>query len=276
MITFIGLGAQKSGTSWVYACLYEHPEICTPIKEIHFFSRERFSEGKEWYESHFKNCKTGLKKGEFSTSYLYSKEAPGRIRALYPDAALIAILRNPIDRAYSQYTNAIKAGEIKASMTAEEYFKFEPSSLLQGKYTEQLERYYAHFPKNQVHVLIYEDSKKNPSAFIKRIYEFIGVDTTFVPSMLMREVNVARIPRTHHVDGFMHRIAESMRHRGLDRVVWMIRKLGFPDMVRALNTKAGVPKNTPKQNVELAAYFKDDVQKLSTLLGRDLAREWNI
>lgn len=276
MINFIGLGAQKSGTSWVYACLYEHPEICSPIKEIHFFSRERFNEGKDWYESHFKKCRAGLMRGEFSTSYLYSEETPERIRALYPEAKLIVILRNPIDRAYSQYTNAIKAGEIQGSVTAEEYFKSEPSSLLQGKYTAQLERYYTHFPNDQILVLIYEDSKRDPVAFIKRIYEFIGVDTTFVPSMLMKEVNVARVPRTHHIDSLMHRVAEAMRHCGLDRVVWMIRKLGLPDLVRAFNTKAGTHVKDKRRSVELIQYFKEDVQKLSTLLGRNLTHEWDI
>ena len=50
MVDFIGIGAQKAGTSWVYACLYEHPEICAPIKEIHFFSRSRFTKGREWYD----------------------------------------------------------------------------------------------------------------------------------------------------------------------------------------------------------------------------------
>ncbi|MCR4285481.1 MAG: sulfotransferase, partial [Candidatus Kaiserbacteria bacterium] len=70
MINFIGLGAQKSGTSWAYTCLYEHPEVCIPVKEIHFFSRPRYAEGKEWYEAHFKKCAEGKLRGEWSTSYL--------------------------------------------------------------------------------------------------------------------------------------------------------------------------------------------------------------
>jgi hypothetical protein len=70
MINFIGIGAQKSGTSWAYTCLYDHPEVCAPIKEIHFFSRPRFSQGKEWYERHFGSCGEGKLRGEFSTSYL--------------------------------------------------------------------------------------------------------------------------------------------------------------------------------------------------------------
>ena len=109
-VNFIGVGAQKSGTSWIYACLYEHPEICAPIKEIHFFSRPRYEKGIAWYEKQFDRCAVEKLRGEFSTSYLYTPEAAARIHAAYPDAKIIAVLRNPIDRAYSQYRNAIKAG----------------------------------------------------------------------------------------------------------------------------------------------------------------------
>ncbi|HEU4677805.1 MAG TPA: sulfotransferase domain-containing protein, partial [Candidatus Paceibacterota bacterium] len=137
MIDFIGLGAQKSGTSWAYTCLYEHPAVCMPQKELHFFSRPRFEEGKEWYEAQFKNCAPGKLRGEWSTSYLYSPDAPERIRSLYPNAKLLAILRNPIDRAYSQYRNAVRAGEIPKSMPFRAYSAKEPSVWEQGRYAEE-------------------------------------------------------------------------------------------------------------------------------------------
>lgn len=276
MIDFIGIGAQKSGTSWVYACLYEHPQICAPIKEIHFFSRERFSEGKEWYESHFKKCSNGKLRGEFSTSYLYSNEAPERIKAQYPDVKLIAILRNPISRAISQYGNAIKAGEIKEEMTCAEYFETEVSALEQGLYAGQLEQYFNRFDRSHILVLIYEDSKKDPQAFIKKIYNFLGVDSLFVPSMLHDEINVARVPKHVGVDRGMHYVSEFLRRNGLDTVVHMIRRLGIPDLIRTFNTK---PKKQQKPVVDhtyLVNYFKEDVARLSTMLDRDLGTEWGI
>ncbi len=278
MIDFIGVGAQKSGTSWAYACLYEHPEICAPVKEIHFFSRPRYSEGKAWYETHFKKCEAGKLKGEFSTSYLYSKEAPARIRNCYPEAKLIAILRNPVTRAYSQYRNAIKAGEIPETMTFEAYCGQETSVTEQGLYTAQLERYFALFPKEQMLVLIYEDIKKDPIAFMKRIYAFLGIDTNFVSSMIHDEINVARTPKLVPVDRGMHHLAEFLRRHGLDKLVHLIRKAGLPDLVRRFNTKAGrVRDDQPTYDREaLATYFRDDVSRLSTLLHRDLRTEWNI
>jgi Sulfotransferase domain len=112
-VDFVGVGAQRSGTSWLYACLYEHPGICAPIKELHFFSRERnYERGLDWYLGHFDRCPPGAVRGEFSTSYLYAPEAAGRIRAAFPEVRIMMSLRNPVARAYSQYRNAIVAGEI--------------------------------------------------------------------------------------------------------------------------------------------------------------------
>lgn len=278
MIDFIGLGAQKSGTSWAYACLYEHPQICAPIKEIHFFSRPRYENGREWYEAHFKKCDEKKLKGEFSTSYLYSEEAPQRIRAMYPNAKLIAILRNPIDRAYSQYRNAIKSGEISKTMRFEDYEKSEASVRAQGLYSVQLARYFALFPKEQILVLVYEDIKKDPIAFMKRIYQFLGVDDTFVSGMVHSEINVARTPKLILIDRAMHHVAEFLRRHGGDRIVHAIRTAGIPDLVRLVNTakKGAHNKKTEYDRSTYASYFHDDVVALSEFIGRDMNTEWSI
>jgi hypothetical protein len=276
MVNFIGIGAQKSGTSWVYACLYEHPEICAPVKEIHFFSRDRFENGKEWYEEHFKRCVPGMKCGEFSTSYLYSPEAPERIHALYPHAQVIAILRNPIARAISQYGNAIKAGEIDESITFESYCESERSVLQQGLYAEQLNRYLTYFDRSQLCILIYEDSKKDPKKFMETIYTFLGVDATFVPSMLFHAINTARVPKHIGIERTMHRLAEFLRKQGMDRFVHRIRQSGIPDRIRNLNTKKKGEAISVGNHDDLSAYFVADVTELSKVLGRDLVKEWNI
>lgn len=276
MINFIGLGAQKSGTSWVYSCLYEHPEICAPIKELHYFSRDRFSKGQDWYESHFSACKPGLLTGEFSTSYLASVDAPARIAESNPDAKLIAILRNPIDRAYSQFRNAIKAGEIKRSTTFDSYLRDHPEALTQGLYAKQLYRYYEYFSRVQLHVAIYEDSKKDPLAFIAAIYEFLEIRADFVPKMLKQYVNTARSPRLVWIDRLMHKVAELLRRTGLHRLVWWVKRSGMTDAVRAVN-KAKDPDPMPEHTrARLQEYFKKDVQHLSQMLHRDLHTEWNI
>jgi hypothetical protein len=278
MVDFIGIGAQKSGTSWAYTCLYDHPDVCAPVKEIHFFSRSRFREGKEWYEHHFRACGEGKVRGEFSTSYLYSPEAPERIHALYPNAKLIAILRNPVERAFSQYRNAIKAGEIAETMSFEEYQQTESSVREQGRYAEQIARYDALFPREQLLILIYEDIRKDPVAFMRRIYEFLGITTDFVSSMVYDEINVARTPKHIAVDRVMHHVSETLRKIGLDRFVHLVRKSGIPDRIRELNTKPKEQSSHTKtfDRTPLVAFFKHDVTMLSARIGRDMNREWDI
>lgn len=276
VIDFIGIGAQKSGTSWAYTCLYDHPEVCAPIKEIHFFSRPRFREGREWYERHFNSCEGGKKRGEFSTSYLCSEESPERIHAYYPEVKLIAILRNPIDRSFSQYRNAIKAGEIPEATPFEEYLRAEPSALEQGLYARQLARYDALFSPRQILVLVYEDIRKDPIAFMRRIYEFLGIESTFVSSMVHDEINVARTPKHVSIDRVMHHISETLRKSGLDRLVHFVRKSGLPDLVRSFNTKQKQKTRHTEtfDRAKLALHFKEDTMRLSLRLGRDMVKEW--
>lgn len=275
MVDFIGIGAQKAGTSWIYACLYEHPEICAPIKELHFFSRPRFAQGRAWYESHFKNCDAKKQVGEFSTSYLYSPEAAERIAALYPKVKIIAVLRNPVERAYSQYRNAIKAGEISESVSFADYQQNEPSVIEQGLYASQLQRYVDRFAKEQLLVLVYEDIAKDPAAFMQRVYRFLGVDDSFVPSMLHERVNVARTPRSVGVERLMHKVAEWLRHHGLDKLVWAVRRSGAPDWLRSFNTKPAEV-NTDFDHNELKPFFTADAAATGTLIGRDLVSEWDL
>lgn len=281
MVDFIGLGAQKAGTSWVYACLYEHPEIHAPIKEIHFFSRERFAKGEDWYEAHFSHRETGQKTGEFSTSYLYSKEAPERIARMYPEAKLIAIVRNPVKRAHSQYYNSIKAGLIPKTMPFSKYKEEDKSVIEQGLYTRQLYRYLQYFSKRQLLIMVYEDIEKDPAAFIKKIYEHLELeDTEFVPTMLNDKVNIARIPSWVGLERWMHRVAELMRKIHLDKAVWMVRRSGLPDYIRNLNTKSlaySHETDSMKLNRKLLEeYYHEEVVKLGDLLGRNLSEEWQI
>ncbi|MCA9365833.1 sulfotransferase [Candidatus Kaiserbacteria bacterium] len=285
MVDFIGLGAQKAGTSWVYACLYEHPEICTPQKEIHFFSRDRYAKGKNWYESQFNRCKKGLKRGEFSTSYLYTPGTAKKIVDMYPQAKLIAIIRNPIHRAYSQFRNAVKAGEIDKDTTFSSYIEHAPSALEQGNYAKQLSEYYEYYSPLQLLVLVYEDSREDPLGFIQQIYRHIGVDDTFVPKMLKKFVNVERTPRFVRLERWMHRFAELGRKIGLDKVVWMIKRSGVTDLIRKINTEKNsqvIPEDSkgkpidPEVKAKMQEYFKEDTRLLSGLVERNLTVEWGI
>ena len=274
---FIGIGAQRSGTSWLYACLYEHPEICSPIKELHFFSRERnWKFGVAWYREKFSKCDPHTLKGEYSTSYLYSDVAAKRIHKHFPHAKIVASLRNPIDRAFSQYRNAIKAGEIEKETTFEEYIESEESVIDQGLYTEQVKRYLDRFHKDQMHFMIYEETKGDPAANIQKLYEFIGIKGDYSPVMLHKKVNTGRTPRAVGLDRTMIRVAESMRHMGLDKLVWHIKRTGLPKLIRKANTEDDTRVMSEETRERLRGVFREDVQALGGLLGKDLNSVWEI
>src|SRR6056297_562433 len=104
-IDFIGIGAQKAGTSSIFHFLKEHPEICTSSKkEIHFFDKEyNYLKGIKFYRKFFNNCSSKNIKGEFTPRYIYHPKVAQRIKKYFPDVKLIVSLRNPIERAISHY-----------------------------------------------------------------------------------------------------------------------------------------------------------------------------
>jgi hypothetical protein len=274
---FIGLGAQRAGTSWIYSCLYEHPNICIPIKEIHFFSRERnWSKGYEWYEAIFEKCPQDAKTGEFSTSYLSDPTTPERIHERYPDVKLIACLRNPLDRAYSNYLNDMMAGVVEPEVNFGEALKEHPGYIERGRYATHLKRYLQVFSMDQILMLIYEDSLKNPSSFIQTAYEFIGVDSSFVPSMVDTIVNKGRVPRLVWPDRLLRKASEFLRSKGLHNLWWLAKRAGLGDKIRALNTRepAGQDRSGDlSERARLYEMLESEIAGLEKLMGRNL-KEW--
>ncbi|HEY3248633.1 MAG TPA: sulfotransferase [bacterium] len=269
---FIGLGAQRSGTSWIYACLYEHPQICAPTKEIHFFSREHnWRRGRPWYEQHFASCGPPTVAGEFSTSYLASPDAPERIRGMYPAAKLLVSLRHPVERLVSSYLNDLSAGVVSAATPLAEALQTRPDYVEQGHYAPQLERYLRRFPRSQMLVLIYDDAVRDPAGFIGQIYVFLGIDPTFRPSMLTSRVGEGHVPRSVRFERALTHGGWVMR-RGLTRRLWWVAKrAGVGRALRRANTADRPrPALPPAERRRLVDAFADDVTRLEHLLDRDL------
>lgn len=193
---FILIGAPKCGTTSVHSMLAEHPDVFMPQNEIFFFDvddvithpdffvhRDRmsfhdydadFDSYLAWYRSLFSAAKPGQRIGEDTTTYLFSPDAPRRIAELLPDVRLVALLRDPVDRAYSQYWHNVRAG--RHTVSFERVLRTNPTALLaHGFYAEQLARYRGFFDAGQMHVLFFEDLTADPPAEIRRICEFLGL-----------------------------------------------------------------------------------------------------
>ena len=194
---FLILGAQKAGTTALYAYLRRHPQITGPSwKEVSFFDRH-YARGEAWYRGNFPNAlrARGLV-GEASPSYLFHPLAPERVAALVPEAKLVALVRNPIDRAFSHYQHEVALGReplsFENALAAEDdrlhgeeermladpaYFShawWNYTYLARGRYAEQLERWFAAFPREQLLVLFTEELSADTPATYRRVLEFLG------------------------------------------------------------------------------------------------------
>lgn len=189
---FVGIGAQKAGTSWLHACLYEHPAIYMPAsKEVHFFSKY-YDRGTGWYETHFQPCRSPQRAGEFSPTYMYYPDAATRLYDYRPDMQLLVCLREPVARTISAYRYAIQTGALPPEMPLTEVLQRYPAYVDHSRYTIQLKRYFRHFSRRQMLILFYEDIAASPYTLLDTVYQFLGVDRHFRPAIAERKVNASR------------------------------------------------------------------------------------
>lgn len=271
---FLGLGAQKAGTSWIYSCLYDHPQVCIPVKELHFFSRDRnWARGVGWYEEQFARCGGDTVAGEFSTSYLADPDVPARIHQHYPGVRLLACLRNPAERAFSNFLNDLQAGALSPTTSFEEAIESHPEYVQQGAYASQLQCYLDRFPRDSLFVALYDDLVREPLPFISNIYRFLEVDEGYVPRMLHERVNEARVPRSASADRLVRSAVNGMRRHGLDRVVWLAKRSGLPRLGHRVNSRPTVLAGhelTPDRKQRLTTDLAPEIDRLEHLLDRDL------
>jgi hypothetical protein len=195
---FLVIGAQKAGTTALYAYLRWHPAVTGPSwKEVSFFDRHWWR-GERWYRGQFPLRSAGRLVGEASPSYLFHPLAPERVRSLLPDARLIALLRDPVERAYSQYQHEVALGREPLSFedaleAEEERTRGEVERLVadprafsrdwwdhtyaaRGLYAEQLERWLAVFPRNQLLVVATDELGEKPAETYAAVLSFLGVE----------------------------------------------------------------------------------------------------
>ena len=191
------LGAQKSGTSSLHYYLVQHPQVIAPLrKEVHYFD-VGYRHSEAWYRAHFgRRGEPGLNL-DSSPYYLFHPAVPARLHSLLPEARFIVLLRDPVRRAYSHYWHerdkdretldfeaAIAAeparlGDAEAALAngrigrsaAHQHFSY----LARGRYAEQLERWFARFPREQFLVLRFEDLAREPLVVLNRTLGFLGL-----------------------------------------------------------------------------------------------------
>jgi hypothetical protein len=262
---FVIIGATKSATTWLTTNLRAHPEVFMPSPELHYFSRW-FDRGEEWYLAQLAGAGAGQLLGEKSASYLPHPEAPERMHRLLPRAKLLVQLRNPVERAYSDYCMHYRRGEVTREIGR--YLDARdtpiPRLLEDGFYHRHLMRFMAVFRFEQIRILLYDDIRARPAEVFRNVCGYLGIDDRIAPQTGERRVKDKETPvvppRARRLLAPLKAFVQPYRQT---RVFVAARAL----IARTLR----YPPLTPELRHSLEAHYSDDIARLAELLGRDLS-----
>lgn len=294
MPNFLVIGAAKAGTTALYHQLAQHPDVfmSTP-KEPLFFAldgTDTHFHGPDAdaginrvsvrqlaaYERLFSSAREHRAIGEASTGYLYYPQAPQRIHHHIPDARLVAVLRHPVDRAFSSYSHMVRDGY--ESLSFEDALNAEPERIragwqhlwhytAAGRYSEQVQRYLQHFDRAQLAVFTYDEYTEQPEAVLRAIFTHLGIDANFTPDVSLR-YNVSGAPKVPALNRLINKnnpvkamlrpfIPRSLRQRMVASAAQM--------------NRGATPVLTAHTRQRLLEQFLPEIDQLEQVLQRDLA-----
>ncbi|MDY6783072.1 MAG: sulfotransferase domain-containing protein [Cyanobacteriota bacterium] len=264
---FIVVGAHKAGTTSLHHYLAQHPDIALiPNKGSDLLARRKFAtiaEAQE-YLAQFDGADETQTLGEVSSVYLHRDGVAQRIKTLFPDIQIIAVLRNPMERAFSHAL-------WKRHYTVEELKKIDEiilnseNFLLPGLYGKHIQTYLSYFNKEQIKLMEFQEFKRNSDVFWAELCKFIGVDSDFIPNAETQY---------HHGALKINNIYSRLLGKGATPNQFL--KILIPKPVRSwvrkrLASKTYVPKM--KMSAELRAklkeYYYEDIMNLQKLTGLD-------
>ncbi|TFE32831.1 sulfotransferase [Frankia sp. B2] len=289
---FLVIGVPKAGTTALHAALVRHPALFLPsVKEPKFFLSQGLPPARGgpgdaqtyqehvWrradYEALFDAAPAGTLKGEVTPFYLYDLDAQNRIRRLLPKARIIVMLRNPVDRAHSNWTHLWAAGLeserdfVRACALERErrdagWAQFWHYVSL-GLYGEQLSHLFTLFSRDQVLLLRYRDLRDSPAATLDRVCEFLGVETGLVD--LVPAENVTPFVADTPVNSVLRAALRTGGRIGHHFPVPARRTFRGPLLTALQRQKGGRPKLTAEQHRAVLPYFVDDIARLEEITG---------
>jgi hypothetical protein len=291
---FYVVGAVKSGTTSVWAHLKRHPQVFLPgMKEPHFFADSlapvppRVSDlhcpgDLERYQSLYAHCGERSAVGDASPSYLWDENAPKNIHRVCPHARIIVLLRDPVERAYSQYLMNVSMGQeelqpleaMQRDMAREEKGWWSARLYVAlGRYASQIQRYFDVFGKEQVSVFSFDQLKREPQIVFSQIAEHIGVDPGVIGNLdVSKAENPFRMPRSM----VLQRLARSQVSRRIRHAI-------LPESMRARlrTTKLLFSADKPRQDIASKKFLQEiympEMNAVENLLGRkmpELRKSW--
>jgi len=276
----IGIGCQRCASSFLHDCLNQHPEIAKPHRGIHYFSRFA-DKSYDWYLDNLPEKKDSNIIVEFSVSYTYPEyamQAAKKLFGILPETKLFLTIRNPVNRAFSEYLRSIRNCEIPAHLKFEEAINQYPFIIERGRYKMVLSPYFDLFPRENIFVLIFEDLKLlGHREYLKPLFRFLNVSedveiSVGAPSgesgrkLKMPKLQSLLLAAKQTMDQSAKFINAEKSWNNLKQ-----RFMGPYQVIRAFNT---VPAQMHESTIDkLKTFYKDDINWVAEKINRDL-QEW--
>lgn len=293
---FLVIGAAKAGTSSLWYYLNQHPQIyMTPRKETGFFAFEGVDldfqgpgdqeknklpiNNLDIYLEQFEDLKNEIAIGEACTDYIYVPKAPEKIHYYIPDVKLIAILRNPVDRAFSQFLGNLRRG-VEPLKDFSKVLKQENKRIAdnwhcrwhyleRGFYYKQLKPYFEKFDKSQIKIYIYDNWKDHQVETLQDIYEFINVDASFSTDT-SKKLHTA--PKKILKNQALNKLLTNSNPLKYSLRLFMPKKIR-QQVKTTINDKNQAELSLSKEmKQQLIEVYREDIIKLQDLLNCDLSQ----
>lgn len=291
-VDFFIIGAQKAATTSLYNYLNQHPDIYMPeVKENHFFVEDRvYNQGVQHFHRFYQSYAGQKLAGGAFVHMLSSKEAPERVYNYNPEARLLVMLRNPIDRAYSAYHFAIKNGWESSKTNFFEALKLQEKRLSGnltektdlsyfdgGLYAKHLSGWFKWFNKDRFLILLDTDFIEDSRLQMQRVFDFLNVDKSaeINTNLVYNKSGDVRLKSLHH---FL-RNKESKFRRNVGKILpfglkSFYRQRVLPSIDKFNKTEKNYKPLSFKEREILFEYFEDDLKTLSGLLGTNVYELW--
>lgn len=270
---FIYIGPDKAGSSWLHEMLIGHPDVFfTPAKDLYFFDRY-YSRGTEWYAEQFQLARADQAiVGEVCQDYLFHPLAPARMRETLGPVKMMVSLRDPVERAWSSWLYARKHGMYPPDFGVA--LREIPELLGHGRYASGLDRFAEHFPRDAVHVAVFDDLNEDPQRYLDGVTEFLGIaDLPLEPSQ--REARLpaaaARSVRAAHL---ARRAADWIRERDGAALVGRVKRSPLVHRVlyRTIDRAEVRPDEASVRFIQ--EQLADEVDRLDDIYGLGLRARW--
>jgi Sulfotransferase domain len=269
---FLYIGTSKAGSTWLFNALATHPEVYLASNKGLYYFDTHYDRGEGWYLDQFAGALNRPAIGEISHSYLSSPEAPPRIAELNSRMRLLVCLREPVDRAFSDYLDLVKNGQFDGPFDAAlEQF---PRLVDRGRYATHLQRYFERFPSESLLVQLFDDLKADARGYADAVFDFLQVTRMELPASALKSRMPAGRPRNVKVAAAAKATSKAVKRLGLRRLRSRVKRSVAVRQVLYRPYAGNRPSVDPEVAARLRAVFAPEVLALDALLGLPVSHRW--